>query len=195
MRLSRGVSCIDRSPIAVVRGGVEPPPATYQIAMLPLHHRTVGKVGVEPTVSCSQGTRGAVPLHPDVLCCSLQVDRMGVGPGTAAQPWSLRLDRAVSSSPIDERAARAHREREWVGRRSNPRLRLFRPPLYRLSYRPSVELYFRIPLRTDLNPPTKKARCRRDTGPCFANVVWAESHKRNGSEGVFPASMVSRSRE
>ena len=25
---------------------------------------------------------------------------------------------------------------EWVGRRSNPRLRFFRPPLDRLSYRP-----------------------------------------------------------
>jgi hypothetical protein len=38
----------------VVRGGVEPPLATYQIAMLPLQHRTVGKAGVEPAVSCSQ---------------------------------------------------------------------------------------------------------------------------------------------
>jgi hypothetical protein len=26
---------------------------------------------------------------------------------------------------------------EWAGRRSNPRLRFFRPPLYRLSYQPS----------------------------------------------------------
>ena len=30
----------------------------------------------------------------------------------------------------------AHRERKWAGRCSNPRLRLFRPPLNRLSYQP-----------------------------------------------------------
>jgi hypothetical protein len=73
MRLSRVVRCIvvHRSPI--VRGGVEPGtavlggPATYQIAVLLLHHRTVGRVGVEPTFSCSQNTRGAVPLHPELF--------------------------------------------------------------------------------------------------------------------------------
>jgi hypothetical protein len=46
------------------------PPATYQIAMLPLQHRTsfqVGMVGVEPTRSCSQGTQAAVTLHPVVF--------------------------------------------------------------------------------------------------------------------------------
>ena len=54
----------------VVRGEIEPPPATYQIAMLPLQHRTVGKVGVEPTRSCSQGTRVAVTLHPVFTFCA-----------------------------------------------------------------------------------------------------------------------------
>ena len=42
--------------------------------------------------------------------------------------------------PIDERAVflpQRARRAQWVGRRSNPRLRLFRPPLNRLSYRPS----------------------------------------------------------
>jgi len=77
MRLSCVPSCIVVLLTQVVRGGVEPPPATYQIAMLPLHHRTVGKVGIEPTISCSQGTQGAVPLHPVVF---LQVARMGVEP-------------------------------------------------------------------------------------------------------------------
>ena len=44
------------------------PPTTYQIVMLPLQHRTaVGKVGVEPTLSCSQGTRAAVALPPGVV--------------------------------------------------------------------------------------------------------------------------------
>src|SRR5882672_1056359 len=63
----------------VVRGGVEPPPATYQIAMLPLQHRTVGKAGVEPAVSCSQGTRGAVPLPPGRFVIA-SVARMGIEP-------------------------------------------------------------------------------------------------------------------
>ena len=45
---------------------------------------------------------------------------------------------------------------QWAGRRSNPRLRLFRPLLDRLSYRPELPL------------GTKKARCRCDTGLCEA---------------------------
>ena len=46
----------------VVRGGVEPPPTTYQIVMLPLQHRTaVGKVGVEPT-------RLVLPRHAGRRC-------------------------------------------------------------------------------------------------------------------------------
>jgi hypothetical protein len=45
MRLSRVVCVIGSSPLSaqVVRGGVEPPPATYQIAMLPLHYRTTNQ--------------------------------------------------------------------------------------------------------------------------------------------------------
>jgi hypothetical protein len=27
---------------------------------------------------------------------------------------------------------------QWAGRRSNPRLRFFRPPLHRLSYQPKI---------------------------------------------------------
>ena len=49
---------------------------------------------------------------------------------------------------------------EWAGRRSNPRLRFFRPPLDRLSYRPVVEQ------DVDATRPTKKARRRVDAGPC-----------------------------
>ena len=80
MRLSsRGLRHVLSLLCSVVRGGVEPPPATYQIAMLPLQHRTVGKAGVEPTVSCSQGTRGAVPLLP--VCFPFNpVARMGIEP-------------------------------------------------------------------------------------------------------------------
>jgi hypothetical protein len=64
-------------------------PATYQIAMLPLQHRTVGKVGVEPTASCSQGTRGTVPLHPVSFDASCQQLVWESNP-------SLRLERPVS---------------------------------------------------------------------------------------------------
>lgn len=44
------------------------------------------------------------------------------------------------TSPEVERAALhyvcAHREREWAGRRSNPRYLIFSQVLYRLSYQP-----------------------------------------------------------
>jgi hypothetical protein len=63
----------------------------------------------------------------------------------------LRLERA-GSSPIDERADFAI---EWVGGRSNPRLRCFKPPLGRLSYRP-------VSFPRD---PNDKARWLGDTGP------------------------------
>ena len=48
---------------------------------------------------------------------------------------------------------------QWAGRRSNPRLRFFRPPLDRLSYQPILAFWVR-PIRT-----RKKARCLRDTEP------------------------------
>jgi hypothetical protein len=90
MRLSRETMVIDLLLSAkVVRGGVERAPtiapsdcwspATYQIAMLPLQHRTVGKAGVESAVSCSQGTRGAVPLPPGRFVFA-SIARMGVEP-------------------------------------------------------------------------------------------------------------------
>ena len=62
------------------------PPAMYQIAMLPLQHRTmfkVGMVGVEPTHSCSQGTRAAVTLHPVFL---LSVRTAGLARGDLLAP-------------------------------------------------------------------------------------------------------------
>ena len=58
---------------------LEPPPATYQIAMLPLQHRTVGKAGVEPAVSCSQGTRGTV-ASSSRFHFSVAVTRVGFEP-------------------------------------------------------------------------------------------------------------------
>jgi hypothetical protein len=63
----------------IVRAGIEPAPATYQVTMLPLQHRTVGKDGVEPAVSWSQATRGTVPLHPGLSFHSA-VARRGLEP-------------------------------------------------------------------------------------------------------------------
>ena len=54
------------------------------------------------------------------------------------------LERARILEPIDERAVahfhavtRSRTFTQWVGRCSNPRLRLFRPPLHHLSYQPN----------------------------------------------------------
>ena len=45
---------------------------------------------------------------------------------------------------------------KWVGRCLNPRLRIFSPPLIRLSYRPMIG--------EDIAAGMKRARCRGDTG-------------------------------
>jgi hypothetical protein len=93
---------------------------------------SVGTVGIEPTHSCAQDTRATGALHPE----------LPQWPVWESNP-SHRLERAVSSEPIDERAVRAQFLRQWVGRRSNPRPLVFSQVLHRLSYRP-------------LRPKTKK---------------------------------------
>lgn len=78
----------------MARGGVEPPLPPYQSDMLPLQHRAgagdrlsafvsparltfvpIGKVGIEPTVSCSQGTRVTITLHPGKVLTSSSGNR------------------------------------------------------------------------------------------------------------------------
>src|SRR5436190_24200309 len=85
---------------------------------------------------------------------------------------------------------------QWVGRRSNPRLRLFRPPLNRLSYRPDgglrpealrlEEEVFLSPFKSQacsLKPINKKARCLCDTGlyqpfrPWYGQVSQAQTQR------------------
>ena len=77
--------------------------------------------------------------------------------------------------PLDERGMSAHTTcTRWIGRRSNPRLRFFKPPLYHLSYRsrfcmtkdllsgqmsPEVELH-----KKDESGTQKKPDVVRDTG-------------------------------
>ena len=94
---------------SVVRGGVEPPPATYQIAMLPLQHRTVGKAGVESAVSCSQGTRGTVPLPPDHSSL-----RWSDPCGIRTQP--LQLERLTTSPEVERAVLLCARTLSAVGR-------------------------------------------------------------------------------
>lgn len=65
---------------------------------------------------------------------------------------------------------------EWVGRRSNPRLRFFRPPLDRLSYRPAMALDANA--TSELHGPTKKARRRVDAGPGGSSKRVAMRHLR-----------------
>ena len=161
--------------------------------MLPLQHRTVGKVGVEPTVSCSQGTRGTVPLHP--VCISQQLV-------WESNP-SLRLERAVSSSRLTNEptvlAVSAHAERKWVGRRSNPRLLVFSQALNRLSYRPRF--------RVVVSPPPALAPCQQKrpdvfvtpglcrfvakSRPSVTSAVWARAYSPPANR--FPAHLDARS--
>jgi hypothetical protein len=107
MRLSRCGCRIVCSPCLWEWSGVESnrapraawSPATYQIAMLPLQHRTscrVGMVGVEPGHraqhgrSCSQNTRAAVTPHPVVSSQSERPDSLAAisWPPTRLQ-WPL----------------------------------------------------------------------------------------------------------
>ncbi len=181
------MSCVRSSP-KIVRDGVEPPPATYQIAMLPLQHRTVGKVGVEPTVSCSQGTRGTVPLHPD-FSRHLSSDPCGI----RTRPVQLET---LKTSPEVQRAkqCRHARRSRWVGRRSNPRLLVFSQALCRLSYRPRFVVEV-CPAASSASGQ-KKARCPCDTG------LWqpvrpfsVKRHKRKGCGRVFCRGVLPRPTE
>src|ERR1700722_7099808 len=75
--------------------------------MLPLQHRTVGKVGVEPTISCSQGTRAATALPP------------GCFDSTASSSYGSRthLSALKGRNPqTDRRTSRVCAQAEPVGR-------------------------------------------------------------------------------
>ena len=56
--------------------------------------------------------------------------------GSRTQPD--RLERPMTSPEVERAVLCALVERKWAGRRSNPRLRFFRPPLDRLSYQPNL---------------------------------------------------------
>ena len=118
----------------------------------------VGHLGVEPKSSWSQTRRA--PNCTSARCCFVRsVRTVGFEPTISSSPnWrdnqtSLRSDDVSSPygnrthlsalkerypAPIDERAVLCRCVRvpftQWTGRRSNPRLLLFRQALDRLSY-------------------------------------------------------------
>ncbi len=101
--------------------------------------------GLEPAVLCSQNTWvGRYPTSRYALL----VLRSKLSTDPCGNRTRLPGLKGRCPVPIDERAvcsvrtfhARRHRRAlftQWVGRCSNPRLRLFRPPLRHLSYRPN----------------------------------------------------------
>ena len=107
-----------------------------------------------------------VPLPYIPRCIS--VTRVGFEPNLSG--LKDRQPHQKSNGPCCARTRCA----EWVRRRSNPRLRIFSPPLSHLSYRPMIG-------RT--SQPTKKARCRGDTGLWSGLRIRPRCHKRRFRAG------------
>src|SRR5262249_19780263 len=83
-------------------------------------NRTLAPAGYQPTL-------GNQPSTTDLLSRSSYGNRTHL---SALKGQCPQTDRRTS------RVFARHRRAQWAGRRSNPRLRLFRPLLVRLSYRP-----------------------------------------------------------
>ena len=94
----------------------------------------VGHPGVEPGTSCSQSRRATIGTSA----------RMSPVRTAGFEPAISRSPDPQAGTPRDTRLRHVlppavRTPAQWAGRRSNPRLRLFRPALYRLSYRPEQE--------------------------------------------------------
>ena len=86
--------------VQVVRGGVEPTACDVsdRLASVATPDRVqVGMVGVEPTRSCSQGTRAAVTLHPVFFPSQNGRTRTGdlLAPDQAELPLSYALSQVA----------------------------------------------------------------------------------------------------
>ena len=57
---------------------------------------------------------------------------------TRADRFNVRATSRTLCYPNCQRSVCAYFQRKWAGRRSNPRLRCFKPPLDRLSYQPML---------------------------------------------------------
>jgi hypothetical protein len=90
--------------------------------------KKVGHLGVEPPVA-EQPTNERSLLVPNQACFHLHLYPM------------LFVVFAADDS------VGAYLPCQWAGRRSNPRLRFFRPPLDRLSYQPILGSFLGLPVR------------------------------------------------
>ena len=132
----------------------------------------VGMAGFEPTRSCSQDTWAC--RYPTSRYFSLRSSSSlsRKSQGLPSDPCGIRtrpvqLERLMTSPEV-ERAnlVQCAASPRAVGReRSNPPLRLFRPPLYRLSYRPALPF---LSPSIAIVGQRKKARCPCDTEPLGA---------------------------
>ena len=83
-----------------------------------------------------------------------KVRTAGFEPAISRSPtWR---DDQTSLRPVTQCAPSA----QWAGRCSNPRLRLFRPPLHHLSYQPKTK----NGVRSSFHPTNKKSPLSADTG-------------------------------
>jgi hypothetical protein len=94
---------------------------TYQIAMLPLHHRTVGMAGVEPTRSCPPNDHAA---HGARRACRYPTSRLISFSFCFSSSYGSRTGHRVCGrsglkcqypAPIDERAVCAYDDRSGSG--------------------------------------------------------------------------------
>lgn len=90
-----------------------------------LHSFKVGKVGVEPTISCFRRTQGAVPLHPEVFLPSMRPPLHGLLPTAyrllLTDPCGIRtrpaqLERLMTSPEVERAAFTQARTASAVGR-------------------------------------------------------------------------------
>jgi hypothetical protein len=152
-----GALRIERS-ATVLSGPLGQPALDYR-------RNSVGRLGVEPRTSCSQGRRAPICTSAR-MCVSLASSPCGsrTQPGRLEKPMtSPEVERAVLLHIVFPSARTGCAK--WAGRRSNPRLRFFRPPLNRLSYQPKCIRAKALRCVAARREATKKARRRDDAGP------------------------------
>ena len=112
----------------------------------------VGMVGLEPTIPCARNTwacryptsrskvrtAGFEPAFPwPPARCDARLRHVLIEyPVGESNPNPTGI-RSPSACPLDGAACARTYSAKWAGRRSNPRLRVFSPPLHHLSYQPA----------------------------------------------------------
>ena len=145
---------------------------TFQTSLFQLQTSSV----VAPRIELGTTSLSARPGQPalDYRLSFQKVGHLGVEPPVAERPtderslllpkqacFHLHLYPMLFVFAADVSVG-AYLPCQWAGRRSNPRLRFFRPPLDRLSYQPKLGSLLGLPVRCGHE---KKARCLGDTEP------------------------------